>query len=474
MIKLNFKKSFMEKKFRYGGYATLVTAVVLAILLIVNLLVGQLNWKVDLTKNKLFSLSEQSDKILDELNKDITIYVFEEPGKEDPVVKTILEKYTTRSNKVKIEYKDPVKYPALAKQYNQNGNDVSQGSIVVSADSKFKLIGPEDLMNYSYDQYGQTVADSIAIEQRITGAMIYITSTETPIVYTLKGHEEEELPADITKQMEFENYTVKDLNLLLKSATLTPGSTLFVVSPKRDISNDELTTIKDFLLKGGKAIFFMDIVNVDMPNFQSILNTYGIGVKRTVVVEGDPNYSAGGNPVFLVPDMGGHEIVNLLKSGNLPVLIPGAQALELKDLKKSTTTIEPLLTTSKNSWGKANLNASTVEKQAGDFQGPFTLAVAVTDAVSSEINTKLVVVSNGLFVDPQYVANGGNIDFVMNSISWLQDKKDNISIRPKSLMEGNLNINDAERLLLSGVVVIVIPAAIAVLGIMIWLRRKRK
>ena len=88
-----------------------------------------------MTKNKMFSLSEPTYKVLDSLTSDINIYGFFESGKEEPTIKAILEKYAARSKKVKIEYKDPVKYPQFAKKYSDTG-EVAQGSIVVERGDK--------------------------------------------------------------------------------------------------------------------------------------------------------------------------------------------------------------------------------------------------------------------------------------------------------------------------------------------------
>ena len=84
-------KSFKDKKFKYGGYATLMVAVVIAVLAAINILVDQLPWKADLTKEKIYSLSEQTYSILDSLEKDVMIYALYEVGRENPTVDEILK-----------------------------------------------------------------------------------------------------------------------------------------------------------------------------------------------------------------------------------------------------------------------------------------------------------------------------------------------------------------------------------------------
>lgn len=477
MDKLNIKKSFQTKKFKYGSYAALMTAVVLVILLIVNLLAGELNIKLDLTKNKIFSLSDQTIKVLGSLNQNIDMYVFGESGKEDPMLKAMIEKYQQASDKITLQYKDPVKYPQFAKQYSQNGADVQQGSIVIALGQKFRLISPNDLFNYTYDQSGQQVPDSLAFENKVTGAIIFVTSKTTPVIYTLQGHEELALSSSVTNKLENDNYTVKDLDFAVKDAQLTPDSTLIVDSPQRDLTADETTKIKEFLASGGRAIFAMDIPSQNniLPNFQSILNTYGVGMKNAIVVEPDPSYSTQQNPLFLVPMLQEHEIMTPLVNAKLPVFIPGAQVIETLSVKKNSTIIEPLLTTTDSAWAKTDsLNAKTINKEANDLTGPFNIAVAITDTSNTSKNTKLVVVSNGSFADSDYADLYGNSDFIVNSINWLQDKKDLISIAPKNISEGGLNLTSLQALMYSGIVVIIIPLIIAVWGISVLLRRKRQ
>lgn len=472
MKRMNIIESFKTKKTRYGGYATLMATVVIAILVVLNLIVGKMDWKADLTKNKLYSVSDQTYKILDNLQKDINIYVFQEPGKEDKTVSTILNKYSERSKKVKIEYRDPLKYPQFVKKYSQNGEDVGQGSIVVESGSKFRLISPFDLANYGYSESGQPKPESLAVEQRVTGAIVYVTSDKNPVAYTLSGHGEVALAEEVKKQLEYGNYTVQDLNLQLKDAKLDNDSALIVNSPKKDLLAEEADKIKSFLAGGGRAVFLMDITQNDMPNFQSVLNSYGIGLQKAIVIEGNPNYAAN-NPIYLFPQMGSHEIIAPLKSGNLPVIIPLAQGIETLNVKKATTTVTPLLTTSKDSWGKKNLQATKIDKEPGDLSGPFNVAVAVSDK-AGERETKIVVVANSVFAGSQFVGNGGNMDFLLNSVNWMQDRKDNISITAKSLDTGVLTMSTLQRLLFSGIVVILIPLSIIIYGIMVWLKRRHQ
>lgn len=481
MKKINIKKpdiakSFKSKKSRYGGYSTLITAVFLAVLIVVNLIAGQLNLKVDLTKNKMYSLSKATYQTIGSLNKDVKIYAFFESGREDAVFKTILSKYAAGSKKISVQYVDPNKNPGIANQFS-SGGQIQAGTVVVSSGSKFKVIQPSEMFNYSYDYYsGNTQVDSLAMEQKLTGSIIYVTSDKNPVVYTLTGHGETALPGQITNALNTQNYTTKDLNLLAKDTSLEGGNVILINGPTRDLSADETKTLKDFLSKGGRAMFLMGLTNNDLPNFQSVLNSYGVGINKSVVVEGSASNSAQ-NPMLLIPELQSHDILTPLISGNIPVLIPVSQVIDTLNVKKATLDIQPLLVTSSNSWAKKNPKSETLNKESGDLQGPFNIAAAITDNVDqsdSAKNAKLVVFADSVFASSDYVGNGGNVDLVVNSINWLQDQKESISIQPKSLGDESLNINGLQQLLFSGIVVIVIPLIVIIAGVRVWLRRRHQ
>jgi ABC-type uncharacterized transport system. len=474
MKKLDIAKAFKTRKTKYGGYATLITAVFLAIIFVINLIAVKLDLKVDLTKNKLYSISQPTYQVLDNLKQDIKIYGFFESGKEDPTIKSILDKYAARSKKVSIEYKDPVKYPAFAKQFSSAG-EIDSGSVVVSCGTRFKLIQSADMVNYSYDYSGQPTADSLAVEEKVTSAIIYVTSDKTSVAYTLTGHGEASLSTEISDALNNQNYTIKSLNLLTKDANPESGSTIIINGPTKDLTTDEAAQLKDFLSKGGRAVFMMGLTQNDLPNFQSVLNSYGVGISRAVVVEGNSQMSTT-NPMVLIPEMQSHDILNQLKSSNIPVLVPGSQVIDTLKVKKSSLKIEPLLVTSKTSWAKTNMQATTIEKETGDLQGPFNIAAAITDQTSNDEskNAKIVVFANSSFASSQYVNNGGNIDLMVSSLNWLQGNKETVTIKPKSLDDGVLNINAFQQLAYSGIVVIVIPLIIVVMGVRVWLRRRHQ
>ncbi|MBZ9685961.1 GldG family protein [Clostridium estertheticum] len=477
MKKLEIKKSFKNNKFKYGGYATLLTSIVLIILLVANLVVDQMDFKFDMTKNKLYSLSDQSYKVMDKLTQDINIISFYKAGNENQGIVQILNKYHDHNKKVTLKYVDPITNPQISKKYSKDGSSVAEGNIVVESGSKFKVINEADLYNTTQDQTtGQTSVQSLAVEQKITGAIMYVVNSKNSVVYMLQGHNEQALAPEVMADLNNQNFQLKPLNLLTGDWKPQVGDMLLVSSSATDLSSDELTKLKDYFSKGGHGVFLMDLTKTDLPNFKTLMSTFGIEIQRAIALEGDAQHSLQQKPLFVVPNMDSHDIVNPMISAKIPVLFPYGQPIQQLKIKKSSLKIEPLLTTTDKSWGKINMSSQSIEKEAGDIAGPFDIAVAITDNQDSskpENNAKVVVFSSTAFISSQFSsATAGNLNLFMNSMNWVQDLKGNIAISPKDVTSEPLKITSSQALGYSGFVIIVIPAIVLIAGVIVWLRRR--
>ncbi|NLZ43558.1 MAG: GldG family protein [Clostridia bacterium] len=478
MKNLKILASFQTKKFKYGGHAALLTAIVIVLLIVLNLLVEQAPVKIDLTENRMFTLSEQTLQILDRLEQDVVIYGVAEPGKENRMVDEVARRYSRRSPRVSVEYLDPYRQPAFIKRFDQEGKGINEGSYIVVSGDKFRVIDRWDLFNINYQNPFQPEVTGLVAEERFTSAIMYVTAEKNPVVYALKGHGEEELPFNLRERLRQENYELRELTLVAKEKLPEDLDLLLVFAPKRDLTTEEEEKIREFLnaQAQGRALFILNWYVADLPNFQSLLRSYGLKLQPAVIVEGDANRHAG-NPVWLLPEMKEHEILTPLVNERMPVLFPLAQALEILDIRRRSLEFTPLLATSAKAWGKVNPNPTTAEKEPGDLEGPFTLAMAVVDKEwteeTGEVESRLVVTANSHFLATQFLLQvPGNLDFIMNSLNWLADREEVISIRPRSLIHLNLQMSGWQKLIYSGIVVILIPLLALGAGVVVWLRRR--
>lgn len=475
--KISLKEMFSNKRFRYGTYASVMTLAVIAVVIVLNLIVSQLDIKFDLTTNKMFSLSEQSQKIVTALDKEVTIYPIYTKGRENPQFIEMLEKYKALSNKIKIETKDPDLNPAFIKKYAQENETISSGSIIVTSGDRYKVLSPYDLVDYQFNsQVYDWQATAITLEPKVTGAIQYVTTDDLPVVYLLEGHNEPSLNENAITNLTDENYSVRSLNILTTGEVPEDTDILIVNPPSRDYSQEEVEIINEYLSKGGKAIFNLALYSTPLTNYEKVLANYGIKPQNMLVLEGDSNNYLPDNPVYIVPNLASHEITDPITESKMLVVLPITQAIEQLEQKNNSTKITPLLTTSKSAYAKSDISSQTIEKERGDIEGPFDLAVLIEDSWyndSENYETKIVAIASTNLLDfnsPQLA----NMDFFMNCVNYLVEREDSIAIRSKSLALERLTITANQGLILSAVSVIFIPAIIIVIGIIIWLRRKSK
>ena len=192
--------SIDKKSLKNGSYSMGITAIVIAVLVVINLIVGQIPEKytqVDVSTQKLYTISDTTVKYLKDMNTDVTIYHIVQSGKEDSVLEKMLTRYEEESKHIKVEKKDPVLYPNFTSQYTSD--DVADNSLIVVAGEKSKVISYSDLyeteMDYTTYQTNTTGFDG---EGQIDSAISYVTSENLPVIYTLEGHEELELNSSLT------------------------------------------------------------------------------------------------------------------------------------------------------------------------------------------------------------------------------------------------------------------------------------
>ncbi len=485
-VKKNFiRRSLSSKKFRYGGYATLLILGVLALVIALNLMVDQIPWKADLTKNQLYTPSEQTIQILKGLKNDVSLTMLTKVGQENAIVVETLSKYARASSHIKLATIDPERNPTWAKPYEKEGVSLSDGGIVVaSADGKrFKSIQYYDIYNWDSSDYTQQPqASSLAIEQKVTTAILYVTAERNPTIYALKGHNEEALSDyAISSAIENQNYEVKDLTLLTSPSVPEDADVILIMDPKIDLSAQDTAKIQEYLRKGGRLFVLVNLPNPPssrMPNLDGLLSDYGLAMRNVLVVEGNPENVLANNPLYFMPKQETHDILAPITKAELPILLVVSGGIDALEMKRRTLTVSPLLSTSMNSWGMVDYTTrQSPAKAKGDAEGPFTVAAAVVDQPSdpAQKDARLVVVASTSFLLKEFTNSiPGNADFFLNSLSWLRDKKDTISIQPKSLMTYRLNLNATQSWVLAVVTAILIPLLVLGAGLLVWLRRRHK
>lgn len=469
-----------RKALKNGSFSMLYTVILVAVIVVINLIVGEIPEKytqIDVSSQKLYTISDETVKFLKELQQDVTIYHIVQNGNEDEILEKMLTRYEETSDHITVEKKDPVLYPNFISQYTQE--QVSDNSLVVVNGEKSKVISYNTLYETNYDYYtGSSSTTGFDGEGQIDSAISYVTSEDIPVVYTLQGHGELEINSSLTESLERANYQVENLNLLTEENVPENTGCLIISSPQTDISEEEAEKIISYLEKGGKAMIFTDYTNVEMPNLKKVLENYGITIKDGVVLEEDTKHYIMQVPYYLVPDIESTELTEELVSDNRYILMPISQGLQMLDSYRDTLTIEPILTTSEDAYIKTDVeNMNTFQKEDGDESGEFYLGVAVRERVDEENETQLVCYGSSSLLDEttNQKVSGGNTELVLDTLGWMcENETPVIQVASKNLSVSSLTIPEYDAGYWAAITCGIIPAAFLLAGTVIWFRRRKQ
>lgn len=490
MKKINLKEmisSYREQRKRnkkllkHGTYSMAVTAVVIAIVVVLNLVVQEIPSKcreIDLSSQKLYTIGEQTEKILKNLKKDVTLYYIAQDGTESSDIKNLLEKYEEGSKHITVEQKDPAVSPKFASQYTSD--NISNNSIIVVCGDKSKVVDYSSMYETSinYQTYSQEVTGFDG-EGQLTSAINYVVSDNMPVLYNLEGHDESSMSETMKETIEKANIEIKSLNLLSEEAVPDDAECLFIFAPATDLTKEEADKIISYLENGGKALIVSNYTDEDMPNFESVLENYGVQPVDGIVLEGNTDNYVSQNPYYLLPNIESGEITSELSSQSRYVLVPLAQGIKKADNIRDTLNISSILTTSDSAYSKTNLkDMDTMEKEDGDIDGPFDLAVSITEKVGDDKETQIAYfASASIFNDSiNSMVSGTNYELLSASLAWMcsTDDSNQISIPSKSYDTTTLTVPTADINFWSIFVTGVLPVCILLIGFGIWMKRRKQ
>lgn len=466
------KASFSGRNLKSGAYVSLISVVVVVILLVANMLVSSLKIEIDLSSQNMYTLTEDTKKLVKDLKDDITVYYMVQTGGELELFKKIVTKYETLSDKITVVYKDPMLYPTFAKDYTDK--DVTNNSIIVvnNTNGRSKYIPYSDMIvqEVNYQTY-TTNTTGVDVEGELTSAIQYVTTENLPVMYVVEGHGET-APGDIFKE------TIAKMNVKLEMInTQTADSIpedcelLYINAPTIDFTDPEAKIIKDYLINGGNAIVTVNNKTNSLKNYKDIINYYGIEVQDGMIVEGSANNRISGNPILLIPNLGTNDIASGARSSNIPVVMFQAMGLKQAETKRSSLALEAIMTTSDAAYSKLNVNA-TVEKEKGDAQGPFDLGIIATDSYKG-VTSKLIVYST-LYTFDETALSYENTSLLSGSVRELVGEGEALSIPTKTLSEGYIYPTAKEVIVWIIVIMFLVPASILTSGIVVTLKRRKK
>ncbi len=461
-----------QNALRGGAYALAISAVVLAILVAVNLLVSVLParlTKYDISASKLYSITSNTKVVAGALEQDVTIYWVVQAGEEDEVLENLLSKYDSLSDHINVVKKNPDVYPTFTQQYTDE--TVQNNSLIVECGQRSRYIALDDIYLGDVDLYtGRYSTTDFDGEGAITSAIDYVVREELPQLYLLEGHGEAELPDSFREQIEKENIEINTLSLLTVDEIPEDADCVMIYAPKSDLSEEERNLLADYTKNGGKLLAAAGPVEEgNLETLYSLLSDYGIEAAEGIVVEADREHYTFQGPPALLPAMHSHAVTQPLMDENYYPVMPIAVGLTLTGSEEAVT---ELLTSSDAAFSKrAGYQLTTYEREDGDVSGPFALAVSIETPGGGSI----VWFTSSLFLEDVWNAasSGANSNLGMNALSSLIGETEAMAIRSKSLDYNYLTISDSTASLLKAVMIGTFPLLYLLAGIWVVMRRRR-
>lgn len=466
------------KTLQFGAYSTGMTALVVVIAVFVNMAASALPdhyTTLDVTSQKLYSLTDTTKNLVKNLTEDVTIYVLESEDGQDATLGKTLESYADLSDHIQVVYKDPVISPEFYRSY---ADSITMNSLIVESDKRFKTIDYSEIYETSFDYstYQSSVTGYDA-EGLLTSAIAYVAGDSAPVIYELNGHNEASVSDTFVNGLKKENADLADLTLLTADAVPEDADGVIVMAPESDLTQDDADKLIAYLEQGGSLLLetsYIDNFSADMPNLSSVLAFFGLSIGDGLIVEQDREgmYQS---PIYLLPEVSYHTLTSGVYGSDYDyVMMPYAQPILVEETEN--VEVNTLLSTSETSYAKSGLSESDdIGQSEDDLTGPFAVGVSAVKTLESGTAQIVVYSSPMLFTDGtnQYTMDN-NLRLFTNAVSSMTGETQSVSVPVKSYEISYLTVPSASAIRYGILFMGVLPVGMLVIGIVIWIRRRKK
>ena len=491
----------VSRKFRYGTLSTVLTLVVVAAVVLVNVVAGLLNDRfplnLDLTSDKLFTLSEESRQVAQSIDADIDVVVFagEENFSDATTDSTagsimrqfyeLMKQYEAQSGgHVKTTYLDVVANPTLASRYSEY--EVQSGDILFIGNGKHKKANINDLASYTSSHYSTTISGS-QVEKIVASNLVNISSEYTPVVALLTGHDEASYSLQgIQSVLSANNYEVREIDITGSEELGDDINTLVIAAPSKDYTEDEVKKVREWMNNGGNlgrnlAVFVN--YQADCPNLYEYLNVdFGIEVTNNLIIETDINRYFRSNQSWLYGDIADTDYTGNSAGDRKALTMLTRQLLTHRESDTSSTLFNTDLITYSDSAQLVTLQEGQTE-EVTPFEPEETPVVGTAMATrwetgeDGESRTSHVLVSGSQdLVSPalrSYMTTVNNEEFTLDLFGEMTGNQETVNISTQSLDQAILSFSGGQALVIGfGIFTIGLPAVTLIICLVVFLRRR--
>lgn len=480
----------IKKKWLIDSSKTvLLVAIILAFFIGVTILMQKLELTpIDLTEEKLFTLTDESKEQVKNIDKDIKIYFV--GYADDDSTLDLAKQYTKVNEKIGVEAVTSTDRPDLVEKY---GIETSSQGIIVESGNQYKVLASNDLYTYDYTTY-ETI--SIA-EEKLTAAIKSVAAKELPKVYFLSGYSSFSLTSGmqyLSMYLENEVNEIETLDILSQGAVPEDCNTLVIASPEVDFDDIATNAITDYINKGGKILWLNAAMSQskDFANVNKILAMYGINPFEVGIIrETDSSKMVSDSPDLIMPEIQYADVTSKLYDSEGVIFINSTKINIVDDdtLNNLKVTKTELIKTSENAYFRTDFSISSDSAQSGEETGTFLVGAQLDKTISEgneetgekEVVSKLIIYGENYFASDYQltqstytpmIAYRQNKDLVLNSIAYLSDREEDITVRKSTGSVTYTATEQENRIILT--IITVVPILIIIIGIIVWIKRRRQ
>ncbi len=485
----------IKKKWLINGTKTLILVLlIIAVFIAINVWIQSLDLTpIDLTEEKLYTLTDESKEKVKDIDKDVNIYFVENSNDDSNL--SLAKQYKNVNERITAEAVNAGNRPDLAEKY---GIETDSSGIIVECGEHSKVLTEDELYTYDNSSYEQI---SIA-EEKLTSAILSVTADEIPKVYFLEGYSDFSLNKNmyyLSIYLQNEIMEVNTLNILSTGNIPDDCDTLVITSPTKDFDDIATTAITDYINKGGNILWLNAAMatSIDLPNVNKILSLYGVNpLEVGIIRETDTSKMISGSPDLIIPNLGYSEITEDLYSEGLILANPTKININEDALSELNVEETDILTTSEDSYFRNNFNNSSDSPAEGEETASFVVGAQLEKTIQEEttaeegtettegtpeIKSTLIIYGENSFIsdytltqNSQYplVELAYNKDLVLNSLAYLTDREQDITAR-KTTSTVTYTATEQQDTIVR-IIILVVPVFIILLGLIVWQKRRRK
>ncbi len=492
-----------KRRLLIGTNVLVQIVAVVALALMANWIVVRHYVRFDWTKSGYYKISDKTKQVLQSLQQPVKVIVFLQPaGDRDPEyvekiyqdARNLLKEFAFfGTDKLQIEYVDPQRDLARAKQLITEYQVDQPNVVIFAAGARHKYVSARDMVDVEPTGFGQSGGSgrirAFKAESAFLGAIQTVLEEEPPKIFFLTGQGEHD-PDDFDERTGYstlatyikrDNLTVGKWNLLEKQSMPTNAGAVVIAGPRTAFTATEVAQLDQYLKNRGRVFVMLDPAK-QPTGLEELLARWGVEAGNNLLVSRDT--LLGVAPVINVNVLGveyaQHPISRPLERINTE--FPYARSVHRSRSAPAAGAEQPRVTELVKSdprfWGETDFEAQDVEFDAAtDQKGPFSLAVAVESARPQGVDVdlgvaRLVVVGTSGFVDNSSVTHGNMLLF-MNSLNWLLQREQLVAVGPKTPDEFRLDMSPNQVRAVYLLVIGGLPLAVGLAGLMVWTKRRK-